>query len=161
MTKQLDTEIASDFIIALGGMISVSLEPDILPNPRPVLFTFAEAGKETGFEWSACNQGMDVIVLAFEPGRERNGPTNIAVYEERNGKVTVWPNCSPWCLPDEGRYFIASDGLEAGFLYDLTSIVMVWGLPGEHYAKRVKTAQGVLRKTAQIVSKGYSVRTIS
>ncbi len=136
MNKKIDTDAAMNVVVALGAIIGVAREPAGVPNPRPAIFTFAAVGDEPPFREASRNEGLDNICLFFKPGREVDGPTRIDIWEERNGELTEWRNCSPWMFSPAGPCVLVADGGDVGFSYDGESIVMVWGIPQTDMAVR-------------------------
>lgn len=115
MSTRIDADTAANFLLALARMITIPPQPGSVPNPRAVTFSHALAGEEHGFEQASLDVGMDIICVAFEPGREQDGPVNIAICEEREGELTTWPNCSPWAFSNEGPFLLVADGEDVGF----------------------------------------------
>ena len=149
----LNKEIAQAYVVALNLLINdPEWATEGLANSRRVTFTYAPENNDKGFEWSAQNQGMDIVVLSFAPGNEEAGPTNIAVYEERDGKLTVWPECSVWGLAERSAYFIASNDGQAGFLVRQGTILLVWGIPADDLTERFKEGEAKLKAVRQCIS---------
>ena len=46
---------------------------------------------EMAFAWGDVM--IDLVIHAFEPGRESEGPVNIGVLEEHDGKTFFLPRC--------------------------------------------------------------------
>ncbi|MBA2936193.1 hypothetical protein HZF05_19090 [Sphingomonas sp. CGMCC 1.13654] len=44
---------------------------------------------------------MDLMHLAFEPDRERFGPTKVSIFAERLGAIFTWSDCT-LCAPKDG-----------------------------------------------------------
>lgn len=128
MKTSFNREIAMDFLICLGRMITLRREVDGIPF-REAAFTVAEAGNEHGFEQAVKEANKDLIVLAFKPGKERRGPANIAVYETYDGKVKTWPRCSVWVLSREGPALIVPKGADFGFAYHDAALCRVGIVP--------------------------------
>ncbi|MBL9067253.1 MAG: hypothetical protein JNN10_13265 [Sphingopyxis sp.] len=78
MKSKLDREIAMNFVICLGRMITLRREVEGKPS-REAAFTVAQAGNEHGFEQAAKEANKDLIVLAFKPGKERRGVASVKV----------------------------------------------------------------------------------
>lgn len=148
MNKKIDKDAATDVIIALGAIIGVGREPAGVSNPRPAMFTFAAVGDELPFREASRNEGVDNVCLFFEPGRELDGPTRIDVWEERNGELTEWRNCSPWMFSAAGPCILVADGADVGFSYDGESIMMVWGIPQNDMTARKEAGREYLREAA-------------
>lgn len=158
MNKEIDTQVAMNFVISLGTMIGMERLPDPVPNPRPVMFSFNTRGQKNGLDdqdlkRSSSEEGCDIICLTFEPGREHDGPANITICEEREGEIIVWANCSPWSMSAQGPFILVADGADVGFAYDGTSIVMTWEVPQDQRAERVKAGRELLRRMSQCVPK--------
>lgn len=150
MTREIDRELALKFTTALSLMIGTERMDPPVPNPRPMMFTYAPAGQEDqGIESLSRGMGMDIICLAFEPGLEHEGPTNVAVCEEREGQYSIWPRCSPWAFTKEGPCLLVADDKDVGFAYDNVAIVMTWNLPNDDIANRVEMGRGLLRLMIQ------------
>ena len=150
MNKWFNKEIAMDFVICLGRMITLRRELDGVPS-REAAFTVAAAGNEHGFEQAAKEADKDLIVLAFKPGKERRGPANIAVYETYDGKVKTWPRCSVWVLSREGPALIVPKGADFGFAYHDAALCRVTDLPLGDRADRIKMARKILSLMPQIM----------
>lgn len=148
MSDKIDSDAAKNAIIALGAIIGVGREPAGVSNPRPAIFTSAAVGDELPFREASRNEGVDNICLFFGPGREKDGPIRIDVWEERNGELTEWRNCSPWMFSPAGPCELVADGGDVGFSYDGESIMMVWGIPQNDMAARKEAGWKHLREAA-------------
>ena len=151
MKTSFNREIAMDFLICLGRMITLRREVDGIPS-REAAFTVAEVGNEHGFEQAVKEANKDLIVLAFKPGKERRGPANIAVYETYDGKVKTWPRCSVWVLSREGPALIVPKGADFGFAYHDAALCRVLEIPLDHRADRIKMARKILSLMPQIMA---------
>lgn len=149
MKPNIDLAAVKDFAISLGQMISLIPPEGVNPNPRPMMLTYAVAGTEGDFEADSRALGMDLVVLAFEPGRERDGPTNIAVYEEREGRLTAWRNCSAWAFSGTGPCLIMVNDGDVGFGYDGASLVVHWKVPTDRRQERVEAGRMILKLMSQ------------
>lgn len=142
----VDDNVAKAFVAALAASF---LAPPGCPKTAKsggVNFTWTKAGNE--HEFAKLAETLDAVVLAFEPGRENEGPVNIAVYERRGGEVKCWPNCSPWCMADGSNFMLVSDDCEAGLLFAVSSLVTVYDVPHDYFGAHVEIALRVLRQTA-------------
>ena len=159
MKSKIDPQIATDFITALTTMITAQ-GSDLFPNPRKVVFTFAAADEVHGFEQLSRDEGMDIVCLVFAVGQEREGPTNIAIYEERNGELTTWPKCSPWAFSREGPCVLLAGGRDVGFAYTSTSMVLVRRVPQAKKAKRLANGKKLLRLMSQCIPPHIRARIV-
>lgn len=160
MKVRIDQEAANGVILSLGVMITIGRQPGRVPNPRPVMFTVAPAGEEDGFEQASLDEGMDIVCLTFEPGRERDGPVNAAVYEQREGRLTTWPECSPWSYSEGGPHLLVASGTDVGFFYDGVSLVIVRNVPQDDAVRRRRVARRLLRLMIRRTPAGILTRRI-
>ena len=152
MRIKIDENVAMDFAAALSTMICFRRPPDIAPNPRPAMFLVGPACDDQGFEQLSRDQGMDLIRLGFEPGREQAGPTNISVYEERNGVLNVWKDCSPWAQSAQGPIVVLANDRSVGFAYDGEAITMIWGGPSpQGFDEGAKLGRAMLRAMVRCI----------
>jgi len=143
------SEQISRYIAAIGALLARNFPPDMIPNSRRVIFIWAEDGEENNFEQLARDGDHDIVCLLFKPNREADGPSKIAVYEERDGTVHAWTNCVP-CLPvGEDFFFIASKDHDTGFTYNGNSLLPVHGVPHSMVVKGMKPAREWLRRCAR------------
>lgn len=132
-------------IIALTLMTREVPISDGLPNPRRAVFMISYDDDDPEFAQKARSEGTDVIALIFTPGKEHEGPTNIAVYEERHGHLNVWPECSIWGMAEKDAYMIASVDRSTGFVLRQGSILLVRDVPTSDLADRFKEGRRRLR----------------
>ena len=151
MKKSIDTPIAMDFVLAAGTMMSRRFDQDPACGRRPLMFTTAAAGDEGDLHQLARDGGHDLVCLAFRPGREQDGPTNIAVYVETGGEVGSWKRCFLWASTRTGPCYLISRDEEACFSYDGRSIVLIEGWPSEGMEEGVEIADALLRLMVQRV----------
>lgn len=144
---ELDKAVTEPFSAALAVLMLARSDPMPPTNTRKVGFVCAKAGTEEHFE--NADLDSDLVVLAFEPGRESEGPVNIAVLEEHEGKKIFWSNCSPWCLPDGSGFMVVSNDDAQGFLFALPSLAPVQRIPRDDFDRRVEIARSYLRRTAR------------
>lgn len=143
----LDEAVIKTFNAALAALMHPRSDRMPLTNTRSVGFTWTKAGTEGKF--AKAKVTSDLVILAFEPGRENEGPVNIAVLEEHNGRTFFWPRCSPWCLPDGSSFKVVSNDGARGFLFALSSLAPVQNIPREDFDRGVEMARRVLRQTAR------------
>ena len=103
---------------------------------------------------------MDIVCLVFAVGQEREGLTNIAIYEDWDGELTVWPKCSPWAFSRQGPCVLLADGGNVGFAYKSPSIVRGRGVPQGKKAKRLGAGRTLLRLMSQCIPAGIRVRVL-
>lgn len=142
----LDEAVIETFSAALAALMYPRSDCMLPTNTRDVGFTWTEVGTEEKF--ANAEVTIDLVVLAFEPGREKEGPVNIAVLEEHNGETVFWPRCSPWCFPDGSSFKVVSDDGARGFLFALPSLAPVQGASSEDFDRHVEMARRILRQTA-------------
>lgn len=150
MKTKFSSEIAMDFSMCLSKMITLRRKVDGTPF-REAAFTVSVAGNEQSFEKVAKEIGKDLIVLAFKPGKERRGPSNIAVYETNYGEVTMWPRCSVWVLSREGPALIVPKGADFGFAYHDAALCRVTDIPLDDRTDRIKMARRILSLMPQLM----------
>ena len=144
--KRVDPKVAQEYVLALKSLIGQHDWAEGLPNPRRAVFTYgADEDLETLSSNAQTNE-YDTIVLFFEPGREDDGPTNIAIYEKRSGRLTCWPRCSVWGSWQQAGYLIASDDAKAGFIIKDGSIFMVWNVPDQDLTERLQEGRNTLKE---------------
>lgn len=151
MKKSIDTPIAIDFVLAAGIMMSRRFDQELGPKRRPLMFTTAAAGDEDDLAQLARDGGNDLVCLAFNPGREEDGPTNIAVYADVDGEIASWTRCFLWASTKYGPCYLISRDEEMCFSYDGTSIVLVEGWPSEALQNGTEIANALLGHMVQCV----------
>ena len=145
----LNLEEAHKYVTALGAMIANSA-PRELSNPREAALVAVPAGKELGLHEEGYTRERDVIAIAFRPGRESEGPTNIAVYERLNNKVRINPRCSPWYSPNPRLFIIASHEDETGYGYSDAHLVRFGPVPRNDFELRLKQGEIELHRAAKV-----------
>ena len=145
----LNLEVAQDFIIALGAMIA-SGAPRSHSNPREAMLMAVPEGKEPGLLEEGLARERDVVAVAFRPGKEHEGPCNIAIYERLNNKIRVNPRCSPWFSAYPKMFMIASHEDETGYHYADTRLVRIGPVPREDFELRVSLGEAELLRAAKV-----------
>ena len=140
-----DERVAEKFLAALVALTLTSPRPSQPVSDRQVGHICTKVGNETTFARMA--EESDLVVLGFEPGQERYGPVNIAVYEKRDGKVILWPRCSPWCGSDGSNFMIISDDCKAAFAFALPALLRIDYPAPEHLQDHIEIARMVLKRT--------------
>lgn len=145
MSAALDPEAALAFQLAFQSLFLRAAGADLRPNPRPLAFMAGEPGVETVVAEMSQRHGRDVVCLVHRPGRERDGPVNYAVCEEREGVLHLWPQCRPWTDREDGPILLLAKDEPVGFCHDGTSIVMMWNAPTRGIRDGVALARRRLR----------------
>ena len=145
----LNHEAAHKYVTALGAMIANSA-PRELSNPREAALIAVPAGKELELHEAGYTRERDVIAIAFRPGQESEGPTNIAIYERLNNKVRVNPRCSSWYSPHPRLFIIASHEDETGYGYSNGHLVRIGPVPRHDLELRIKQGKAELHRAAQV-----------
>ena len=143
---ELDSEVTNAFTGALAALISTSLGVGELTNSRTVGFVSIEAGQEDKF--AKLEQSSDLVLMAFEPGRESDGPVNIAVYKQHDGEVQFWPRCSPWCKSDGSQFMLASDDREMCFVFANLHLTALGKVPADDFDGHIGVARRLLKQVA-------------
>lgn len=147
----LNHEDAHRYITALGAMMA-SAAPRELCNPREAVLIAVPEGKELGLHEEGLTRERDIIAIAFRPGEEHAGPTNIAIYERLNNKVRINPRCSPWYCPYPRLFMIASHEDETGYGYSDAHLVRIGPVPREDFALRLTQGQAELHRAAKVAT---------
>jgi hypothetical protein len=155
MTHQHSEEIANRFTIAAADLLCHPLDPafadDIAsavflagpPLDRAAIDTWSLTAKETSF---------DLIHFAFEPGRERFGPTGVSIFSERWGAVFRWTDCVLWAPKDGGPLLIMPKGINVCFAHDGKSLLSFPSRPTHALSAGIKRAHHRLRRAAWAVT---------
>lgn len=145
----LDKEVASRFTVATLILMSTEFAREVRPNPRPAIYTFTPSGAEARLQEIARVKRQDVICLGFVPRREREGPVNFAVFEQRNGRLNSWIKCDPWSPPDESIIVLRARRDDFCFAFDGERIVLYHGRPqGRDVAPGIAKARYLLDQIA-------------
>lgn len=145
----LNLEAAHKYVTALGAMITNSA-PRELSNPREAALIAVPEGRELELHGEGHTRERDVIAIAFRPGQESEGPTNIAIYERLNNKVRVNPRCSPWYSPHPRLFMIASHEDETGYGYSDAHLVRFGPVPRHDFELRIKQGEAELHRAAKV-----------
>lgn len=146
--KPINLDIAHTFITALGALIATGA-PKELSNPREAMLMAVPAGNELGLKDTKYARERDLIAVAFKPGYEQDGPSNIAVYERLNNRMIISPHCSLYCSPEPVFLMIASHDSDLGFGYGDARLVRYGKIPREGFEERVKLAKIRLQSAAK------------
>ncbi|MEQ5786270.1 hypothetical protein J3454_00020 [Erythrobacter sp. NFXS35] len=122
--------------------------PRELANPREAALIAVPAGKELGLHEQGFTRDRDVVAVAFQPGQEHEGPTNIAVYERLNNKIRINPRCSPWYSPNPELFMIAAHDDETGYGYSNARLVRFGPVPRADFAIRLMQGTAALQRAA-------------
>lgn len=145
----LNLEEAHKYVTALAAMITLSVPRELLPS-REAAFIAVPSGKELGLHDGGFTRERDVIAIAFRPGYESEGPTNIAVYERINNKVRINPRCSPWYSPSPRAFMIASLEDETGYGYSDARLVRIGPVRRNDFKARLKSGKAELHRVASL-----------
>lgn len=146
----LNLEEAHNFVAALAALVSSGAPKELL-NPREAMLIAVPEGKELGLHDEGYTRERDVVAIAFRPGAENEGPTNIAVYERLNNKVRINPRCSAWYRPDPQFAMIASHEDETGYGYGDARLLRFGPIPRDHFDLHLELARTQLHRAAKIV----------
>lgn len=145
----LNLEEAHKYVAALGTMIANGT-PRELCNPRQAALIAVPEGKELKLHEEGHTRERDVIAIAFRPGQESEGPTNIAIYERLNNRVRINPRCSPWFSPHPKLFMIASHENETGYGYSNARLVRIGPVLRDGFEVRIEQGKTELHRAAEI-----------
>jgi hypothetical protein len=114
------------FTIAAADLTRRSLNPEFATDAASLLFIAGDPLDQRGLDtWArhANEAQMDLIYLAFEPGREERGPSDICIYAERHGIVFRWNQCVLWAPEDGGPLLIMPPGINVCFGHDGLALI--------------------------------------
>ena len=144
----LNREEAHWFAMGLGAMMAHG-GPRDLANPRKAAFIVVPSGKELELHEEGYTRDRDLVALAFQPGREHEGPTNIAVYERLINKVRINTHCAPWFTPNPRHFILASNEDEIGYGYCDARLLRIGPVPREDFELRLKQGRAELHRAAE------------
>lgn len=127
---KLDADIVEKFVIATVGLMPFKAPVADDQRRVTVVFTYAPAGwlTEEDLAGTTAEHDIDVIHLEFEPGREFEGPVNMALSEDRNGSILTWPECHLWADLDQRLILLVPKGQDFGFAFDGAALIRVTDL---------------------------------
>jgi hypothetical protein len=154
MIAKFDAAAAYAFAPAAASLLHCPFGDEEPGNYILVMFSFGPAGGRPGVddhlaradaEWKA------IVHLEFKPGKERDGPCNVVVVTQLDGKWRSWPKCDLWSDSDmsgTGRNvatIIMPKGENFCFTYDGADLWIVPGRPTDSFAIGVARARKNLK----------------
>lgn len=146
----LNFEEAHKFVAALGVLVASGAPRELL-NPREAMLMAVPEGEELGLHEQGLTRKRDLVAVAFRPGAECEGPTNIAIYERLNNKVHINPRCSAWYRPDPRFFMIASHEDDTGYGYGDARLLRFGPVPRDHFDLHLELARNKLHRAAKLV----------
>lgn len=147
----LNLEEAHKFIVALGAMIATGASREFL-NPREAVMMAVPAGEELGLRENKNTRERDLIAVAFQPGLESQGPTNIAIYERLNNQIRINPRCSAWYSFNPHFAMIASHENDIGYGYGDSRLLRFGSIDRENFDMHLELARTHLCRAAEAVN---------
>lgn len=148
--SMLNLEKAHKYVAALSAMIATGAPKELLNSREAALMAVPE-GEELGLRERGFTCERDLIAIAFRPGTESEGPTNIAIYDRLDNKIRINPRCSVWLRPDPQFAMIASHEDNAGYGYGHVRLLRFGPIPRDHFELHIKLARTELHRAAKIV----------
>jgi hypothetical protein len=154
--KLYTDETTARFTIATAQLLREELAPEFANDSGSVAFlpgppldgeaamALAEVAKESQ---------MDIVYLAFDPGRERFGPTSIAIFAERSGIVFTWRDCILWAPKDGGSLLAMPPRLNVCFSHDGRALISHETRPTQSLRNGATRARSHLLRAARAVTK--------
>lgn len=146
----LNFKEAHKFVAALGVLIASGAPKELL-NPREAMLIAVPEGEELELHEQGLARERDLVAIAFRPGAEGEGPTNIAIYERLNNKIRINPRCSAWYRPEPRFFMIASHEDDSGYGYGDTRLLRFGPVPRDYFDLHLELARTELRRVAKIV----------
>ena len=150
-----DDELKDRFTIATAELLREELAPEFANDRASVVFVHGpplDVGK--GLAWAEIvkETEMDLVYLAFQPGRERFGPASVNIFAERSGIVFRWLDCVLWA-PKDGRSLLAMpQGLNVCFSHDGKALISHQSRPTHSLRNGMSRAQSRLLRAARAVT---------
>lgn len=154
MIAKFDGGSAYAFMQAAASLLLCPFEDE---GPREyilVMFSYGPPGRRPDLddllaianaEWKA------IIHLEFEVGKESDGPCNVVVVTQHEGKWRGWAKCDLWSdtdvedTPNESVTIIMPKGEDFCFTYDGADLWRVPGRPTDSFEDGVARARKNLR----------------
>jgi hypothetical protein len=153
--KTQNDEAVKRFTIAAAELLREEMAPRFANDAESLVFLAGPplTGDEA-LKWAAGAKDtrMDIAYFAFEPGRERFGPTNTAVIGERSGIVYRWTECSIWAPKDAGPFLVMPTGLNLCFSHDGKALISHTSRPTKSVGNGIARARKRLTQAAQAVT---------
>jgi hypothetical protein len=153
MTK--DDETVNRFSIAIAELMREGLDPEFAEDSASLVFVAGPPldGAKID-EWTINTKECqhDIIYLTFVPGRERFGPTSVAVFAERWGAVFRWTDCELWAPKDGGPVLAMPQGLNVCFSHDGKALISHPTRPAKSLRNGVLRARQLLLRAARAVT---------
>lgn len=159
---RLNLDIVEKFVVAAGDLMCFKAQVPFDKRRITVMFTYAPPGwvSEEDLTANTSEHDLDLIHLEFEPGREFEGPVNIALCENRNGTILTWPQCN-LCTELDGRIvLLVPKDQDFGFAFDGVALVRVTDLEtGAKRGRGIMQARELLMSVAWRVPSGLPLTT--
>lgn len=156
MTHQQSDEIINRFTIAAADLLRHDLDPAFADDAASAFFIAGpplDGAKINEWSVTAKETSFDLIYFAFEPGRERFGPTGVSIFSERWGAVFRWTDCVLWAPKGKGPLLIMPKGINVCFAHDGRALLSFPSRPTHALSAGIKRAHHRLRRAAWAVTK--------
>ena len=150
-----DDETKDRFAIATAELLRQELAPEFANDNSSVVFVHGPPlDADTGLSWAeiAKETQLDVVYLAFAPGRERFGPMSLNIFAERWGIVFRWLDCVLWAPKDGGSLLAMPQGLNVCFSHDGKALISHEARPAQSLRNGVSRARIRLLRAARAVT---------
>ena len=148
-------ETTARFTIAAVELLREELAPEYANDrgslafiPGPVL----DPEQALACAGVAKDSQMDIVYLAFQAGRERFGPTSIAIFAERGGVVYTWRDCFLWAPKEAGPLRLMPKGLNMCFSHDGRALISHQTRPTHSLRDGINRARNRLLRAARGVT---------
>lgn len=148
-------ETTARFTVAAVELLRGELLPEYANDRGSVVFI--PGPLLDGEQLMACagvakDTQMDIVYLAFQPGRERFGPVSVAIFGERDGVVYSWRDCALWAPKDGGPLLAMPKGLNVCFSHDGRALISHRARPTKNLRNGIARARNRMLKAARAVS---------
>lgn len=147
-------EIVNRFTIAATQLLQDQLDPAFADDSVSLFFVAGPPlTPDLADSWAitAKETRMDIVYLSFEPGRERFGPSDIAVFIERSGVVFRWTDCDLWAPRRGGPWLIMPKNINVCFSHDGRALLSHASRPTQSVSSGIKRAATRLKPAARAV----------
>jgi hypothetical protein len=153
--KLYNDETTARFTIALVELLRGELNPEYANDRGSLAFIPGPLLDEEQYircAEVATDSKMDMVYLEFQPGRERFGPTSVAIFAERAGVVYSWRDCVLWAPKDGGPLLAMPKGLNMCFSHDGRALISHLSRPTRTLRNGIARARNRLLKAARAVT---------
>ena len=148
-------ETVNRFAIAANELLREEMAPEFAQDGPSFAFLAGpplDADKAVSWAGIAQDSQLDIVYLAFDLGRERFGPTSVAIFAERFGVVYRWTECVLWAPKDGGRLLVMPRGLNMCFSHDGNALISHQSRPTHSLRDGIARARNRLLRASRAVT---------